>query len=750
LDSRLSLPKNTVLGESYRIERVIGSGGFGITYAAEDIHLGTRVAIKEYYPDEFGSRDDTLRVRPKSHRQKETFDWGLRSFLEEARTLARFRHPSVVQVTRVFEAHSTAYMVMTFEEGKDFEAWLRALGRAPTQAELDRIAGPLLDALEMMHAQKFLHRDIAPDNIIVRADGTPVLLDFGAARRAVAEKSRTLTGIVKTGYSPFEQYATDGRLQGPWTDLYALGATLYRAVTGKPPEEATLRVADDRVAPATTVALANYRTGFLAAIDACLRVKHVERPQSVAQLRPMLLSQEAPAETRRLVVETRKIDPAQTAPPAVTVQRAPGLWPIAVAGILVLVGGAYGGIEYARRAADNQGRQPAEARRQADAAATRKRVDESGEARVDRPAATEVATQPAPPVVSSPAPAAKQDPPSPSPAIDNALRAPLWAANAAEVSAWRLKSTTRLSGALSNTAVSFDRTMVAVTGAREGSLQVIDALTLRPRAKIMMANYTSYSLGGIAIFADNKRLAVVRSGGLEVYDIAGKSQIQAIPAFEGYDKGDLALSKDAQRLYWIRSSISRQRSTVGVYAIAPESLVHEIDMNFDVRIDSFDVTADGGQFLLGMYPSNQLALYDARDRRFIWAQTCDCSGKFGAGDHVVAFAGRPGASAGDYGKTSMIGILNVAEPDRPTTFDTKTTETLYITDVSPDGLMAAVGSTNIGQVMIVPILVEEHAKLRPLTILKDNSGQSISGATFVGRDSLVTTSGDNNARLWKK
>jgi serine/threonine protein kinase len=219
VDGRLSLPRNTVLGESYRIERVIGSGGFGITYAAEDIHLGTRVAIKEYYPDEFGSRDDTLRVRPKSHRQKETFDWGLRSFLEEARTLARFRHPSVVQVTRVFEAHSTAYMVMTFEEGKDFEAWLRALGRAPTQAELDRIAGPLLDALEMMHAQKFLHRDIAPDNIIVRADGTPVLLDFGAARRAVAEKSRTLTGIVKTGYSPFEQYATDGRLQGPWTDL---------------------------------------------------------------------------------------------------------------------------------------------------------------------------------------------------------------------------------------------------------------------------------------------------------------------------------------------------------------------------------------------------------------------------------------------------------------------------------------------------------------------------------------------------
>jgi hypothetical protein len=253
-----------------------------------------------------------------------------------------------VQVTRVFEGYSTAYMVMSFEEGKDFEGWLRALGRAPTQAELDRIAGPLLDALEMMHAQNFLHRDIAPDNIIVRADGTPVLLDFGAARRAVAEKSRTLTGIVKTGYSPFEQYATDGRLQGPWTDLYALGATLYRAVTGKPPEEATLRVADDRMEPAVTAATAAYRTGFLAAVDACLRVKHVERPRSVAHLRPMLLSQEAPAETRRLVVETRKIDPAQASQPAAAVPGAPRRWPLAVAAILVLCAGAYGGIHYAQ------------------------------------------------------------------------------------------------------------------------------------------------------------------------------------------------------------------------------------------------------------------------------------------------------------------------------------------------------------------------------------------------------------------
>src|SRR5688500_32262 len=270
--------------------RVVGSGGFGITYEAEDINLGTMVAIKEYYPFDFGDRDATMSVRPKSERHKQTFDWGRSNFLQEARTLARFEHPSIVRVTRVFEAHATAYMVMRFERGGSFEAWLGSLGRPPTQEELDAILHPLLDALEMMHAADFLHRDIAPDNIIVRSDGTPVLLDFGAARRAVAEMSRSLTGIVKAGYSPHEQYSSNNRLQGPWSDLYALGGTFYRAVTGSPPEEATLRVDDDRMAPASIAAKAAYRPGFLAAIDACLRVKHTERPQSVAQLRPILTS----------------------------------------------------------------------------------------------------------------------------------------------------------------------------------------------------------------------------------------------------------------------------------------------------------------------------------------------------------------------------------------------------------------------------------------------------------------------------
>ena len=272
-DTRSTLPANTVLVDGYRIVRVVGSGGFGITYEAEDINLGTMVAIKEYYPFDFGDRDATMSVRPKSERHKQTFDWGRSNFLQEARTLARFEHPSIVRVTRVFEANSTAYMVMRFEQGMSFEAWLSeprpaadAGGARPHRARRCSMR------CEMMHAANFLHRDIAPDNIIVRADGTPVLLDFGAARRAVAEMSRSLTGIVKAGYSPHEQYSSDGRLQGPWSDLYALGGTLYRAVTGKPPEEATLRVDEDHMPPAAKAAQGEYRPAFLAAIDACLKV----------------------------------------------------------------------------------------------------------------------------------------------------------------------------------------------------------------------------------------------------------------------------------------------------------------------------------------------------------------------------------------------------------------------------------------------------------------------------------------------
>jgi serine/threonine protein kinase len=404
VDSRLQLPANTILDSGYRIVRVVGTGGFGITYEAEDINLATQVAIKEYYPFDFGDRDATMSVKPKSERHRQTFDWGRSNFLQEARTLARFEHPSIVRVTRVFEANSTAYMVMRFEQGQSFEAWLAGLGRPPTQEELDAIVAPMLAALELMHSSDFLHRDIAPDNIIVRADGSPVLLDFGAARRAVAAMSRTMTGIVKAGFSPHEQYSSDSRLQGPWSDLYALGGTLYRAVTGHPPEEATLRVDEDHMPSAAQAAWkGRYRAGFLNGIDACLRVRHADRPRSVAQLRPMLLGKGGVSKPRlERLVEAFK-SPSKPAPkvpsrpPLSGRTRRTGVpvaqpssskrWIAIAAATVAVMGGAYGGYEFSRwqptdSEAEFRRKTAIEAQRQADiAAAAKRKADDEAQAK---------------------------------------------------------------------------------------------------------------------------------------------------------------------------------------------------------------------------------------------------------------------------------------------------------------------------------------------------------------------------------
>src|SRR5688572_7751606 len=224
----LALPDGTVLVGDYRLARVLGTGGFGITYLADEAALGRRVTIKVYFPAEFAARRKQG-AAPRSNDVTEEYQWGHDRFIEEAQTLARFDHPNIVRVHRYFRANNTAYMVLHFEEGGSFRAWLKDLKRAPQQAELDKMIAPLLDALEIIHDTDFLHRDIAPDNIMVRKDGSPVLIDFGSARGA--SRSRTVSALVKPGYSPYEQYATTGANQGPWTDIYALGATLYHAVT---------------------------------------------------------------------------------------------------------------------------------------------------------------------------------------------------------------------------------------------------------------------------------------------------------------------------------------------------------------------------------------------------------------------------------------------------------------------------------------------------------------------------------------
>jgi len=286
----LALPEGTELVGDYQIKRVLGAGGFGITYLAEEVALGRLVTIKEYFPADFAARVGTINASPRSEGCAEDFKWGLDRFISEAKTLARFVHPNIVGVYRYFLANDTGYMVIAFEEGGSFKSWLARLKRAPRQAELDRILAPLLDALEFVHKANFLHRDIAPDNIIIRMDGSPVLIDFGSARGEMISHSRTVSALVKPGYSPYEQYATTASKQGPWTDIYALGATLYHAITGKrPPDSPSRMVADDYVT-ARAAALSSYRASFLTAIDKALTLEVSDRPQSIAAWRGMLLA----------------------------------------------------------------------------------------------------------------------------------------------------------------------------------------------------------------------------------------------------------------------------------------------------------------------------------------------------------------------------------------------------------------------------------------------------------------------------
>jgi serine/threonine protein kinase len=288
-ENLLALPDGTELVGDYRIKRVLGAGGFGITYLADEKALARLVTIKEYFPADFAARQAT-NASPRSKEVAGDYQWGLDRFIEEAQTLARFDHPNVVRVHRYFRANNTAYMVLHFEEGGSFKSWLKGLKRAPRQAELDNMVAPLLDALEIIHKANFLHRDIAPDNIMVRRDGSPVLIDFGSARGQIASHSRTVSALVKPGYSPYEQYATTTSSQGPWTDIYALGATLYHAITGKRPPDAPSRMLSDEYVAAGEAALSSYRSGFLRAIDKALRLEVGERPQSIAEWRGDLLA----------------------------------------------------------------------------------------------------------------------------------------------------------------------------------------------------------------------------------------------------------------------------------------------------------------------------------------------------------------------------------------------------------------------------------------------------------------------------
>ena len=272
----------------YRLLDVLGIGGFGVTYRAEHVTLGHRVAIKEYLPNEFAVREGST-VFPKSESDEEDFHWGLARFLNEATTLAKFAHRNLVRVRDYFEANQTAYIVMDYEEGESLDRLLAEHGTL-NESQLRRILLPIVEGLREVHQAGFLHRDIKPSNIFVRrSDESPVLLDFGAARQALGRKSKSLTAVASAGYSPPEQYESEGE-QGPWTDIYALSALCYRAITGNAPVEAPRRQSQllrGRVDPLPplpdSVDDKAYSAPLLQAVDAGLRVIETERPASLDQ-----------------------------------------------------------------------------------------------------------------------------------------------------------------------------------------------------------------------------------------------------------------------------------------------------------------------------------------------------------------------------------------------------------------------------------------------------------------------------------
>ena len=280
----------------FRIEKVLGEGGFGITYLAHDVKLNRKVAIKEYYPRDWAVRDSKLRIRAVGNEEAVgTFKWGLEAFLQEAQLLARFAHPNIVAVSQLFETNGTAYLVMDYCDGQSLDEIIKRNGPL-RQDQLEGIWYPLLNGLEQVHATGFLHRDIKPANLYVRADGSPVLLDFGSARKSTTENNQVVTTLVADGYSPIEQYAGN-RPQGPYTDIYGLGATLYRAVTNIRPLSSTNRDYKDTLEPAAINAKGRYASDLLAAIDAAMAVLPEKRPQDIAQWRAMI-KKSAPAPTK--------------------------------------------------------------------------------------------------------------------------------------------------------------------------------------------------------------------------------------------------------------------------------------------------------------------------------------------------------------------------------------------------------------------------------------------------------------------
>ena len=283
----LALPEGTALAGQYIIEKVLGQGGFGITYKAVDHTSGQNVAVKEFFPDAMATRTGTT-VVPFSGERGESFEYGKACFLQEAETLAQFiGNENIVRIYTYFEENGTAYFVMEYIEGTSFDVYIKEHGGKITFDEAAAVLIPIMDALNIVHSKGIVHRDVTPDNIYITNSGVVKLLDFGAARYSLGDKSRSLDVVLKHGFAPKEQYTRRGK-QGPYTDVYSLGASFYFALTGKRPPDSVERMDEDELVPPSNLGAKIGRVPEQAILNA-LNVQPQDRFQTMAAFKNAML-----------------------------------------------------------------------------------------------------------------------------------------------------------------------------------------------------------------------------------------------------------------------------------------------------------------------------------------------------------------------------------------------------------------------------------------------------------------------------
>ncbi len=282
-----SLPNGYRLNE-YTVVRKIGGGGFSMVYLARD-EANNPVAIKEYLPGALVLRTEgSVVVEANSDENRNIFRHGMKCFFEEGRALAKINHPNVIRVTNFFRANDTVYMVMRYERGKTLQQHIQAHRGNIRESFIRRVFGRLLTGLREVHTHKLLHLDIKPSNIYIRLDGSPVLIDFGAARQTLNQEENRLQPMYTPGFAAPEQYHNRERL-GPWTDVYSIGASIYACLSGYPPQAADARMLNDKLTAASEAWRGEYSDQLLGTVDQCLQLNYMERPQSVFALQKILL-----------------------------------------------------------------------------------------------------------------------------------------------------------------------------------------------------------------------------------------------------------------------------------------------------------------------------------------------------------------------------------------------------------------------------------------------------------------------------